>query len=76
MNTVVIPKTEYLKIIKTQESLKKKVNMLQKMVEEEIQEEVRPEYIKKLDRLDAEMDKGKGTRFLSAEEAKEYLKNL
>ena len=77
MTTITIPKTEYLKIVKTQEELKKRVDLLQKMFfDAEEDREVRPEYIKKLERIDASLDKGKGVRFLSANEAKKYLINL
>ncbi|MDP2767890.1 MAG: hypothetical protein Q8O41_10675 [Candidatus Methanoperedens sp.] len=76
MNTITIPKSEYSKIVRTQEALKKRVDLLQKMFKEEICEEVRPEYIKKLERIDKEIDKGKCTRFSSAAEMKKYLRNL
>jgi len=78
MTTITIPKNEYLKIIKTQEELKEKVNWLQKMFHGEFCDcdEVRPEYAKKLDRLDANLDKGKGVRFLSATEMKKFLRTL
>lgn len=76
MTTVTIPKNEYLKIVETQEKLREKLDLLQKMFEEEIQEEIRPEYAKKLDRISADLDKGRGVRFLNAREAKKYLRNL
>lgn len=76
MTTITIPKTEYMKIVKTQEELKNKVNLLQKMFQNEICEEIRPEYIKKLERLDREIDKGKCVRFTSVSEMKKYLHNL
>lgn len=77
MATITIPKSEYSKIVKTQEELKKKVDLLQKMFfDTEEYREVRPEYIKKLERIDAEIDKGKCVRFSGAAEMKKYLRNL
>ncbi|MEK9209433.1 MAG: hypothetical protein AAB926_01225 [Patescibacteria group bacterium] len=76
MTTITISKNEYLKIIKTQEKLEEKLDLLQKMFKEEIQDEIRPEYVKKLDRIDAEIDKGKGVKFSSISEMKKYLRSL
>ena len=76
MTTITISKKEYLKIIKTQEKLEEKLDLLQKMFKEEIQDEIRPEYVKKLDRIDAEIDKGKGVKFSSISEMKKYLRSL
>ena len=76
MTTFTIPKNEYLKIVENQEKLRKKVDLLQKILKEEIQDEIRPEYARKLDHISADLDKGKGIRFLDAKEAKRYLKNL
>ncbi|MBU3926067.1 hypothetical protein KJ763_02775 [Patescibacteria group bacterium] len=77
MATITIPKSEYSKIVRTQEELKKKVSLLQKMfLDAEEDREVRPEYIKKLERIDAEINKGKCIRFSSVAEMRKYLRNL
>lgn len=78
MATITISKSEYSKIIETQEKMKKDLILLKKMFHDEICgcEEVRPEYIKKLERIDKEIDKGKCTRFSSVSEMKKYLSNL
>jgi len=79
MNTVTIPKSEYTKIIKTQEKLEKNVSTLQRMFKKVVQEdilEVRPSYIRKLDKIEKDLDAGNGVRFLNAKEAKAYLRNL
>lgn len=75
MTTITIPKNEYLKIIETQEKLGKELTLLRKMFQNEICEEVRLEYIKKLDKIDSEIDKGKCIRFSSVSEMKKYLRN-
>lgn len=76
MTTITIPKSEYSKIIKTQEELKGKVDWLQRALQDAVRDELRPEYAKKLDHISASLDKGKGKRFLDKKSAKQYLKNL
>lgn len=76
MNTITIPKSEYLKIVKTQEELQEKVGMLQRTLEIVARDEFKPAYIKKLDNISASFDRGRGVRFLDSKNAKRYLKNL
>ncbi len=76
MTTITIPKSEYTKIIKTQNELKKRVDFLQKKFEEEILDEVTPNYVRKLERISAGMNKGKGVKFSSASDMRKYLDNL
>ncbi len=76
MTIVTIPKSEYTKIIKTQNELKKRVDFLQKKLEEEVLDEVTPSYARKLERISAKMDKGNSVKFSSASKMKKYLNNL
>lgn len=76
MTTVTIPKSEYSKIIKTQNELKKRVDFLQKLVVEEVCDEIKPSYAKKLDRISASADAGKGTGFDNVKDAIKYLDNF
>ena len=76
MTTITMPKKEYARIIKTQEQLSSKLNVLTHLFKQELGGEIRPEYAKKLNRISKDLNKGKGTRLLSANEAKNFLDNL
>lgn len=76
MNTITIPRSEYLKIVKSQEKLSEKVDKLQRTLEVVMQDEFKPEYAKKLDRISASFDRGKGVRFLDSKNAKRYLRSM
>lgn len=76
MGTITIPKTEYQNIIKSQVKLSRRLDLMQKMISEFITDEISPEYVKKLNRISAQMDKGEGIRFSNPKEMKKYLSNL
>lgn len=75
MTTATIEK-ELHKVVETQKKFEVELSMLKKAIDEHAFEEVRPEYLKKLNRISAEMKKGKGIRFNSAKELRNYFQKL
>ena len=76
MTTITIPKTEYKEIIKTQEKLSQKLDLIQRMIIELIRDEINSQYSKKINRLSQEIDQGKGIKFSNLREMKKYLNSL
>lgn len=76
MQTTTITKTEYKKIVKNQELLQVQLNNLQKIVFEEVREEVRPSVIKRWEKRSRDIDQGKGISFKNFSAFKSYLKEL
>ncbi|MEK7502950.1 MAG: hypothetical protein AAB556_00715 [Patescibacteria group bacterium] len=67
---------EINEVKKTQKRLELELNTIKKIIDEHAFEEIRPEYLKKLDKISAEINKGKGIKFSSQKELKNYFKNL
>lgn len=67
---------EIKEVKQTQKRLEIELNILKKAVDEHAFEEVRPEYLKKLQRIEASMNKGKVIKFSSQKELINYFKNL
>ncbi len=76
MNTVTIPRIEYLGILKTQKELSFKVAAIESIISNSLLDEVSQKYAKKLEHLSTEMDKGKGVRFSSVQDMRKYLRTL
>ncbi|MFA5830763.1 MAG: hypothetical protein WC878_02935 [Candidatus Paceibacterota bacterium] len=74
MNTIAIPINEYKNLIKSQDELRKRVLRVEEMLRYSNQDEVTPQYAKKLARLSKEMDEGKGVHFKSFSEMEEYFR--
>lgn len=75
MTTATIQK-ELKRVLETQKRFEVELNMIKRAVDEHAFEEVRPEYLKKLNRISTEMKKGKGIRFNSPKELKDYFQKL
>lgn len=75
MTTATIQK-ELKKIAETQKHFEVELNMIKKAIDEHAFEEVRPEYLKRLARIDAEMDKGKGVKLRTHQDLKKFFTNL
>lgn len=75
MTTATIQK-ELKKVIETQRRFEVELGLVKKAIDEHAFEEVRPEYLKKLAKIDAAMDKGKGIKFQNRQELKRYFDKL
>ena len=75
MTTATIQK-ELKKVIETQKHFEVELNFIKKAIDEHAFEEVRPEYLKKLEKISREVKNGKGVRFNSPRELKNYFKKL
>lgn len=76
MNTITLPKTEYLNMHKTQKELKQRLDLMEKMLMDFTKDEVISARVNKLNKISADMDKGIGAKFANAREVKNYLNNL
>ena len=75
MTTAIIER-ELHKVLETQKRFEVELSMIKKAIDEHAFEEVRPEYLKKLNRISMEMKRGKGVRFGSPQELKDYFQKL
>lgn len=73
MNTIAIPVNEYKNLIKNQDELRKRVLRVEEILRYSNQDEVTPQYAKKIARLSKEMDEGKGVYFKGVSEMEEYF---
>lgn len=76
MNTITLSKTKYLNIYNSQKKLTEKVNLMQKILLDLTEDSVRPEYADKLNKISADMDKGKGIKFANARDVEKYLNEI
>lgn len=76
MQKVIISQTEYKKLLEGQRELRARVNALQKIVEDELGEEIRPEVLKRIEKTSRAMDRGAGIRLGSVKEIKEFFRSL
>jgi hypothetical protein len=76
MNTITLSKTKYLDIQNSQEKLTQKVNLMQKILLDLAKDNVRPKYADKLNKISADMDKGKGIKFYDARDVEKYLNEI
>jgi len=53
-----------------------KVELMQKMLLELAEDNVRPKYADKLNKISADMDKGKGVKFANARDMEKYLNEI
>lgn len=76
MNTVTLPKIEYLNMHKTQKELKQRLNLVEKALIDFTKDEIGSAYAIKLNKISIGMDKGKGLKFENEKEVKNYLSNF
>ncbi len=76
MNTVTLPKTQYMRILDTQEKLRGDLAHLQKVVSFMTQDEVSPEYGKRISRIEKGLSGGKGVKFKTKSEIKKFFRSL
>lgn len=74
MTTIVIPKKEYLNLMRRQMRIEKELCVLRKVLQAEIGEErIRPAALKRWDRISRDLDRGKGRSFASVREMRAGL---
>ena len=76
MNTIIMPKIEYLNMHKTQKELKQRLDCVEKMLMDFTKDEVISARANKLNKISDDMDKGIGAKFVNAQEVKNFLNNL
>jgi hypothetical protein len=76
MELVTLPKTEYRKLIKAQEEMRKQLGRLTERVDVLSDDVISSVVQKKLDKLSRSMEKGSGKRFSSITAFKSYVASL
>ncbi|MFZ1020009.1 MAG: hypothetical protein WAN61_03415 [Minisyncoccia bacterium] len=76
MNTVTLPKYQYMQILDTQEKLRGDLTRLQKIVSFISQDEVSPEYITRLSKIEKGLSLGGGVKFKNKSEIKKFFTAL
>lgn len=76
MEEITLPKSKYVQILNTQQKLRIDLSRLQKVVSSLVQDEVSPEYLTKLSKIEAGLSAGKGTFFKNKGELKKFFSSL
>lgn len=76
MNIVTLPRNKYMQILETQEKLRGDLTRLQKIVSYIAQDEVNPEYVMRLSRIEKGLSAGRGVKFKNKSEVKKFFKAL
>ena len=77
METVVIPQKEYRRIIDRQMRIEKDLRVVKTMLQHEISDgEIRPEVLRRWEKISRDLDRGKGHAFSSASDMRRWLKRL
>lgn len=77
MKSGTVTKREYETLVARQRRLEQEISLLKEIVQTDLEgERIRPEVIRRLDRLSRELDGGKGRSFSSLAEMRRWLKRL
>ena len=76
MNTITLPKNQYMQILNTQEKLRGDLTRLQKIVSYIAQDEINPEYMTRLYKIEKGLATGKGVKFKNKSKIKKFFKDL
>ena len=76
MNTITIPKKEYQQLARKQAQTAAQVSVLREIVKRLVQDELRPAYVKKLEKQSVALDNGKGKYFNTLKQFRSYLAAL
>ena len=76
METVTITKKQLRNLVKKQEAVDQEVRALRGIVLELAKDEVRPAFVKRLERISKSLDRGEGKRFSSLGAFKAHLRAL
>ncbi len=74
--SIVLPRNKYMQILNTQEKLRDDLNHLQKVVSYIAQDEVSPEYMTKLSKIERGLFVGKGIKLKNKSEVKKFFNSL
>ena len=76
MNTVTLPKNQYMRILDTQEKFRDDLTRLQKIVSTIAQDEVSSLYMTRLSKIEKGLSAGKGVKFKNKSEIKKFFRSL
>ena len=76
MTTITIPKKEYQNIVERQLIIEKELALLKENIFRSDEFFIRPEILRRWERISGALDKGNGHSFTSVRKMKEWLKNL
>lgn len=76
MQKVTISQTEYKKLLENQKGLQARVDTLQRIIEDQLREEIRPEVLRKIEKRSKAMNGGAGIKLRSVKEIKAFFRNL
>lgn len=76
MNTITLPKIEYLNIHRTQKELKQRLDLVEKTLIDFAKDEISLSYAVKLNKISDNMDNGRGLKFENDKDVKNHLNNL
>jgi hypothetical protein len=76
MNTIILPRNKYIQILNTQEKLRGDLTRLQKIVSYIAQDEVSPEYIARLTKIEKGLAAGRGIKLKNKSEIKKFFRSL
>lgn len=76
MQKITISQTEYKKLVENQRELQARVDTLQRVIEGELGEDIRPEVLRRIEKRSKAMDGGAGTKLKSVKEIKAFFRNL
>jgi hypothetical protein len=76
MNTITLPKNQYMQILNTQEKLRGDLTRLQKIVSYISQDEVSEEYITRLSKIEKGLSLGRGIKFKNKSGVKKFFNSL
>ena len=76
MNTITIPVKEYKQSIQMQKSILSRLDLLQKFIFESSKDEINPEYMEKLAKIEKGLSAGKGIKLKNKSEIKKFFLSL
>lgn len=76
MNTITLPKIEYLNMHKTQKELKQRLDLVEKTLIDFAKDEISLSYAVKLNKISDNMNNGRGIKFESDKDIKNHLSKL
>ncbi len=76
MNTVTLPKNQYMQILSTQDKFQVDLSRLERMVSYMVQDEVSPVYMTRLSKIEKGLSAGKGVKFKNKSELKKFFRSL
>ncbi|MFA6273991.1 MAG: hypothetical protein WC662_02415 [Candidatus Paceibacterota bacterium] len=76
MNIITLPKNEYQKILGTQKAFERSLMRLEKLIFQIAQDEIKPEYSARLNKIEKQITSEKVKRFKNKNEVKKFFASL